>query len=124
MICRICNNKFYIKRDFIGLFSNKKYIICDSCYKKYPIDLNLETIELEKYNCYILSLFQKKQYINYNAYIYEYSEIINKYYKNDDNFLLIYDALDLTDDNCLEVLDVISKLWQKNLFVITFFIKK
>ena len=124
MMCKICNNKFYIRRDFISLFSNKKYVICESCYKKHPIELEYNHLELEKFNCLILSMFKRKYHINFNAYIYEYSKIFNKFNKNNTYVLLFYDFLDLTNINTLEVLNVISRLWQKNLFVITFFIKK
>lgn len=124
MICRICNNRFYIKREFVSLFSTKKYIICDPCYKKYPIDLEYEAVKLEEYECCILNMFSKKYRINTNAFIYEYSKIFNKFYRKNNYFVLMYESLDLNDYYVIEALDIISKLLQKNLFIITFFLKK
>ena len=67
MKCLICNNYFYLRKSLLDLFKTKKEYICDKCYKKYPIHLKYELIELDLYQASIISLFDKKYNINLNV---------------------------------------------------------
>lgn len=120
MYCRLCGKFFYIRRGFVELFSQKKEYLCDNCHNM--LNLKLEIIELERYHCYILSMFKKGRNIDYNYYINEYNIIVSKYICRDKYQFLFFDYIYLTDFN-LEVLNMISKLFKKNLFILTFFIK-
>ena len=60
MICRICGDIFYVRRGILDLFKSKEELICNKCYKKYPIHLSYEVCQLDKYNCVILPMFSKK----------------------------------------------------------------
>ena len=119
MKCLICNNYFYLKKSLLDLFKTKKEYICDKCYKKYPIHLKYELIELDKYQASIISLFDKKYNINYNAFYNEYSKIVNNYLNKENYQVILLNYLKL-DDRDLEALDCISKLFEKNLIVIVY----
>ena len=120
--CVYCNKVFYIKRSLLELFSTKKEYICNTCYKKYPIDIRMEKIRLDIYDCTIISLFSEKYYIDKNYYIREYSKVFNAFYKKENNELLFFDEIDL-DDNGLALLDGISKLLKSNLIILVFNVK-
>jgi hypothetical protein len=120
MKCLICNNHFIEKRKFLELFKvERDLLICEKCYKKYPINLNLEFIELEKYHAVVISMFKRYYRINYNAYIYEYSKVLRQYFKRNGYFTLFFDKIDF-DDHTLFMLDLISKLNDKNLIIVVF----
>lgn len=122
MKCAFCNNNFYIKRSILELFKIEKEYICNRCYKQYPINIRLEKIQLDIYECTIISMFDKKYYIDMNYYIKEYSKIFNAFYKKENNQLLFYDEIDLNDDT-FAILDGISKLLESNLIILTFNVK-
>ena len=82
----------------------------------------LEKIQLDIYECTIISMFDKKYYIDMNYYIKEYSKIFNAFYKKENNQLLFYDEIDLNDDT-FATLDGISKLFESNLIILTFNVK-
>ena len=42
MNCLICKRPFYKKRSFLDLFKEEKGYICDLCYKRYPIKINVK----------------------------------------------------------------------------------
>ena len=60
MKCVFCNNNFYIKRSILELFKIEKEYICNRCYKEYPINIRLEKIHLDIYECTIISMFDIK----------------------------------------------------------------
>ena len=74
MECRICKKVFYERRTFLNLFKEEKGFICDSCYKRYPIEIQTEAFELENYNCLVVSIFKYGYKINYNYFIEEYQK--------------------------------------------------
>ncbi len=116
MRCYLCDDNFYIKRGITDLFSSKKEYICNKCYKKYPINLSYEVIQLEKYNCIVLSIFNKKYNISYEPFYKEISTIftsnLKKGYKT-----FLFEHIELSDYN-LEILDGITKLAESNIIVI------
>lgn len=71
MKCEICKERFFIKRNILNLFKEEKEYICTNCYKKYPIELGYETIQLDLYKATVISLFKKKYKIEYNVYYKE-----------------------------------------------------
>ncbi len=119
MKCLICNNYFYLKKSLLDLFKTKKEYICDKCYKKYPIHLKYELIELDLYQASIISLFDKKYNINLNVFYKEYSKIFKNYFNKEEYQVIFLDYLCL-DDRDLEALDGISKLFEKNLIVVVY----
>lgn len=123
MRCRICNDFFYIRRGLLDLFKTKEEYICNKCYKAYPIHLSYEAIQLDKYNCVVLSMFSKKYKIDYNYFIKEYSKIFQANLNREGFHLLFFDHLDL-DDYTLLLLDAISKLHSSNLIILCFSVIK
>ena len=123
LICRICGEIFYIRRGLLDLFNTKEEYICNRCYKKYPIHLSYEAIQLDKYQAIILSMFSKKYKIDYNLYVREYNKIFLANYRRGNYHVLFFNHVDLTDET-LEVLDAISKLHSMNLIIICFSLRK
>ena len=76
MVCGICGEFFYIRRSLLDLFKTKKEYICNRCYKKYPIHIGYEAIQLDLYNCIIISMFERKERIEYNAFFKEYGKTL------------------------------------------------
>ena len=124
MVCKICGDIFYIRRGLLDLFNTKEELICNKCYKKYPIHLCYEVCQLDKYNCVILPMFQKRYNIDYNAFIHEYGKIFLANYKREGFQLFFFNHLDLTNDFELEALDAISKLVNSNLIILCFSLLK
>ena len=120
MKCVYCNENFYVKRSILELFSSKKEYICDKCYKKYKMELSVENIQLDKYDCMVISMFKKRYYIDYNYFFKEYSKIIDTFIYKENYKLLFFDYLKLSD-NVFETLDYISKLNKSNLIVFCFY---
>lgn len=120
MKCKFCGKFFYVKRNFVELLGQKIEYLCDRCHNL--INLKLEVVELEIYRCYILVMFQKRMNIDYNYFINEYNIIVKKYLGNQNFQFLFFDYLSLTDFN-LELLNMISKLFKKHIFVFAFFLK-
>ena len=102
------------------IFSSKKEYICDKCYKKYKMDLSVENIQLDKYDCMVISMFKKRYYIDYNYFFKEYSKIIDTFIYKENYKLLFFDYLKLSD-NVFETLDYISKLNKSNLIIFCFY---
>ncbi len=124
MICRICGDIFYVRRGILDLFKSKEELICNKCYKKYPIHLSYEVCQLDKYNCVILPMFSKKYFIDYNLFIKEYSKIFIANYKREGFQIFFFNHLNLTDDYELEALDAITKLVKSNIIVLCFSLVK
>lgn len=122
MKCVYCNEKFYLKRSILDLFKIDKEYICNKCYKKYKLDITVETIQLEKYDLTVVSMFKKKYYINLNYFYKEYTKLFNTLSKRLDSEVIFLDEISLSDYN-LYILDGITKLFKKNLIVLVFNIK-
>ncbi|MBQ9124254.1 MAG: hypothetical protein IJY14_01060 [Acholeplasmatales bacterium] len=123
MKCKCCGDYFYIKRSLLELFKQHDEILCNNCYKSYPLNINIENILLDQYSCKIIALFKEDYKINYNFFINEYNKIFKANMNREGYHTLFFDYVKL-DDYSLEVLDIISKIFQKNLLIITFFLKK
>ena len=54
MKCSECNKEFIVKRKISDLLKKQFYLICDDCYKKYPI--KIEYIELPLNNNHYLKI--------------------------------------------------------------------
>ena len=119
MKCLLCNEHFYVKRSILELFKETKEYICNKCYKKYPITLNLEKCQLDKYDALIISMFDRKYNIDYNVFYLEYSKIFKTYFERKGYMTLFIDFIKF-DDEFLGVLDCISKLNESNLIIFTF----
>ena len=119
MRCVLCNDLFYVKRNILDLFKIDKEYICNKCYKKYPINLKFEAIQLDKYNCVILSMFNKKEYIEYNGFFKEYSKLFIANMHRNGFEALFFDHIKL-DDDTLEILDAYSKLLRSNIIILCF----
>lgn len=123
MECKKCAGMFYLKRNFIDLLLVQNVYLCSRCYRSHPIQLELLSQQLEDYHCTILSMFSRKYFIDYNFFVKEYNQIIHKYLFENQMFFLFFDHIDLSDEQ-LEVLNVISKLVEKDIFVLCFHVKK
>lgn len=123
MICRLCNNDFYIKKELHNLFFDKKEYICDSCYKKYPIELEITDFPLEDYHCVILSMFKKNYYIDYDFFINEYSKIFSSIMLRNGYMVLFFDNF-ILNDFTIETIDLYSKLFQKNIYIFCCYLRK
>ena len=119
MKCVICNELFYFRRSLLELFKEKEEYICPKCYKKYPIHLKLHPIQLDKYQCVIVSMFDKKYFIDYNVFIKEYTKIFTANFKREGFKLLFFNHMTL-DEYTLEALDAISKLLKSSIIIILF----
>ena len=117
MRCIICNDLFYIKRSLLKLFNTDKEYICNKCYKRYPIVLHYEAIQLEKYNCVVLAMFKKHERIEYNGFYKEYSKlfIANMHRKGFKALFLNHIKL---DDDTIELFDAYSKLLRSNIIIL------
>lgn len=123
MRCKICNKKFEIKKNFSNLLKVERYYICDTCYKKYPISLDMFTMPLSKGRIlYVYTLFSEDKRIDTTAFIKEISMIykfcLNKY-RGD---IIILEESFKIDESGMYNFNVISKLLDKNIVVITDFI--
>ena len=120
--CLICDEHFYVKRSLLNLFHEEKEYICNRCYKKYPIRLSIEKCQLDLYDCFIISIFTQKYNIDYNVFYLEYSKIFKSYQNREGFETLFLDNIKFNDET-LAVLDCISKLNNKNLIIVTFYIE-
>ncbi|MDE7100402.1 MAG: hypothetical protein K2O05_00940 [Anaeroplasmataceae bacterium] len=98
MICKNCNQYFYVKRGFLSLFESKKYYICDACMKKNPIHLTFEHIPLENYELVCVSLLSYDKKIRLDAYSHELSRVSEFLISKYKNYLFVYfDIVHLSD---------------------------
>lgn len=123
MKCKICNNKIIINKNLLNLFSFKNYYLCNSCYKKYNISLSLEKIYINNYEVVFIVMFNKKLYTDYNYFFVEYNQIIKKYNNYKDYKFLFFNDITL-DDTFLISLELMTKLFNKKLLILTFTLKK
>ena len=119
MKCVYCHESFYIKRGILDLFKSDKEYICNKCYKKYPLNLRIEHIQLDLYECMVISIFKSRYRIDYNYYFKEVGKIYESLINKKGYTLLFFDMVKL-DDSVFEVLDGISKLNKSNLIILTY----
>lgn len=117
MKCSECNKEFIVKRKISDLLKKQFYLICDDCYKKYPI--KIEYIELPLNNNHylkIISLLDESIKINKNAYLIEYSKIVEKYLKE---YPILIDNLVINKRNMTQF-EYLSKIIKNDVLIITF----
>ncbi len=119
MRCIFCNELFYIKRTILDLFNTDKEYICNRCYKRYPINLTYEAIQLDKYECVIISMFKKRYKIDYNGFYKEYSKLFMANYIREGYHAMFFSHIKLTED-FLELIDAFSKLLDSNIAILCF----
>lgn len=120
MKCTNCKKAFYIKKSFLTLFETKKYYLCQQCYQETPIRLKAESFYLDEMDVKVISIFARKNFINYDCYTLELSQIFEKFYPS--YFVLIIEELYL-DEVILEVLEWLQQNVNKKLLIITFYVK-
>ena len=86
--------------------------------KGQELDLELEYIPLDEYDCYLLSMFKDNKVRNYDYYQKEYSEIFKFF--NNLNYHVIFYEKSIEDFDDIKNLDIISKLVQSDILVIVF----
>ena len=116
MKCKICGSIFYEKRGIIDLFNTDKQEICRKCVISHGISIEFENIILDKYEARVMSLFKKKENIDYNLFMDDFSKIYNSLLLTDEYEVLFFDHLKLNEDE-VEELDAITKLFDKNIIV-------
>ncbi len=122
MVCKICMRAFYEKKTFLTLFKKEEKYICDKCYKKYSIELEYESFELENYSCLVVSVFKYNYKINYDYFILEYQKIYQRLKSLNNGIVLFFDYLDLTYN--LEILNSYANLLMNNIIILTFNLRK
>ena len=116
MICKICGAPFYVKRGILDLFDTIETDICRNCIIKHGINLDFENITLDIYEARIVSLFRKKEKIEYNLFTNEFSKIYQSLVLNKNYEVLFLDHIKI-DDEFIEDLDAVSKLLDSNLII-------
>ena len=123
MRCLVCQNEFNEKRYLSDFFRTKKYYICTKCLKEHPIEINFNNIPLDDHMLEIVSMFEKEEYINYDAYIHEYSSIYEKLLQTrKKEQLLMCDNFMINDEN-IENINYISKTLDKDIVILTKILK-
>lgn len=117
MRCRICGQMFYIKRGILDLFNTKEEYICNRCYKKYPINLSYEAIQLDRYKAVIISMFSKRYKLDYNLFYKEYSKVFIANFKRKGFKTFFIDFINL-NDYTLEIIDGITKLVNCDIIIV------
>lgn len=119
MKCYECKRQFYFKRKFTTLFKEEREYLCENCYTRFPIHLQTEDIMLEDYHAIILSMFDKGYKIDYNLFFHEYSKIFQSLSLKKGYRVIFLDKVYLNDE-FIETLDVISKLYMTNIYILCF----
>lgn len=123
MKCYNCDQYFIVKRSFLTLFETKKYYICDTCLKKYPIIPNVNQIPLENFIMITISLLDNLYNFKAEAYVFEIEAIVNKtcsLYK--EYFLVLFEEIRLSDF-LIEKLSFLADSVSKPLLVIAYKVK-
>lgn len=117
MRCLICKRLISTNLTFSNFLKNQNDLICDACFKRYPLKISYAVIPIGK-NVHIFSLYPKKYQINENAFLIEYSKIFEYMQKNFKNKLIIpFNNFNLTK-NRVYILEQISKLINDEIFII------
>lgn len=117
MKCYNCNKDFYIKRKLSTFLSNRKYLVCEKCFKSNFIELNLNIVPLDngrKLNIY--SLMKESFMGNSFAFLYEYSWLVSKMlYKN----IILMEDFYLNEEN-LFISTILSNLTENDVTVVCY----
>lgn len=118
MKCFICKKYFNYKKTFKNLFEIDKDIICEQCYKRYPINLDYSVVPLERHYLKIYSLHKIIFRINEHAYINEYSRIFNYLFDNKKRVpILLYNRFYLNESNIYKM-ELVSTLFESDVYII------
>ena len=119
MLCKICNTFFNERRRLIDLFRTKEFHVCNNCLNKYPFKIEYSFFPLDYYQLEIISLFEKDQRINYNAFFNEYSEIYKKLIELNPNKLVIFTEKFYVSEEILLELSQVSTLLDNDIILLT-----
>ena len=119
MLCKICNTFFNERRRLIDLFRTKEFHVCNNCLNKYPFKIEYSFFPLDYYQLEIISLFEKDQRINYNAFFNEYSEIYKKLIELNQNKLVIFTEKFYVSEEILLELSQVSTLLDNDIILLT-----
>ena len=118
MKCFICKKHFNYKKTFKNILEVDNDIVCDQCYKRYPISLDYTTIPVGKYHLKIYSLHKQIFRISEHAYINEYSKIYDYLYNKQKNTpILLYNRFYLSDSNIYKM-EILSTLFENDIYII------
>ena len=84
----------------------------------HRLDIDLEFIPLDKYNCYLFSMFKNGLKQNFSIYQKECSIIFNFF--NDLGYHVIFYGKSIEDFEDINNLDIISKLVGEDILVVVF----
>ncbi|MGL4949393.1 MAG: hypothetical protein ACRC5M_03340 [Anaeroplasmataceae bacterium] len=116
MFCLNCNKRIIIKRSLSTLFKNEMILICDDCFKKNPINITYNEVELDNYKLKIYSLFENDVIVKYNPYLKEYSYLICKLLSDN---ILVFDSI-IFNDETIQFVESVCKLLESNLVIVCF----
>lgn len=111
MICPICKCKH-----------NLKFYLCDNCYKKFPIKLNYLRLYMDDKVVIVISLFEFCK-VNPQYYVNEYNYIFNHLRKNT-NYFVVCDTSFKLNDRGYEILNMVSKTYNKDILYLVDYLKK
>lgn len=119
MKCLICKRTFSVKKNFSSLFLHERYLICDKCYKSYPIKIGYTVFPLTNHQLFIYSLYPKPYFINPLAYSYEYSKIFSYVYQKSNmaDIYMAFDTLRISKQK-FDIFDELSSFYDKDIYII------
>jgi len=117
MKCLSCNRDFIIKRTIKNLFTYHKLLICDKCYKSHSLNIETNVIPLNNnHRGIVISLLSINEKMNHNAYLLEYSKIVDNF-KN--RYLLLFDNFKANSYN-IKTLNIIEELIDDDIYIICY----
>lgn len=118
MKCLICRCSFSVKKRFSNLLYNEKYLICDKCYKIYPMKINYSCLPIDMHNIHIYYIYPKPYCINSLAYSYEYSKLFDLLFSHNPNELFFsFDYFRMTNLK-LDIFQELSSFYNKDIYII------
>lgn len=123
MKCIICKKNFNFKKTFKNFLDNDNEQVCDDCYNKYPIKISFDVLPVNQHMVHIFSLFPKKYRVPEQAFIKEYSRLFDYVYqKNNKEVILMLKGFNLTK-TFFPVLELISTLFDSDIYIICNYIE-
>ena len=119
MKCLICQKVFSHPKTFSTFFNNKELYICDSCYKRYKIDLSYNVIPLSnKKMLHIYSLFPKSEFFKGDPFIEEFSKLYKYVYNiNPKRHIIVEYNIFFTNEK-IKIYEELSKLIDDDLYIL------
>ena len=117
MRCLICKRSFTKNLTFSTFLKNKKDLICDSCFKRYPFHITYSVIPLRR-ELHIYSLFDKRYSIPENAFLIEYSRLFEFVLnKAPSPYILLYNNFYLSE-KMIKNIDHLMKLVNQDIYIL------